>query len=182
MKFLTPYLCLKSIGENGEISGYASVFNVVDEHGDVVVRGAFKSAVTDSIAGKKPKLLWQHDIRSPIGVIEEICEDDYGLFVKGQLLLEVPRAKEVYLLLKNKAIDGFSIGYRIRNNYFKNDRQYLTNIDLLEVSVVTFPACGGAVVDKVKANDDILQKIRMMAQKIKERNQCTEKSKKLFLN
>ena len=167
MKFLTPCLHLKSIDENGEISGYASVFNVEDGYGDIIIRGAFKNTVSDFILGKKPKLLWQHDINFPIGVIKEIREDNYGLFIKGQLLLEVPKAKEVYLLLKNRAVDGFSIGYRIKNNYFKNNKQYLTNVELLEISVVTFPACKEAVVGDVKSNDGILQKIRAISQKIK---------------
>jgi HK97 family phage prohead protease len=167
MKFLTPRLHLKSISENGEISGYASVFNVEDGYGDVIVHGAFKNAISDSIRGKKPKLLWQHDINSPIGVIDEICEDSHGLFVKGHLLLEVPKAREVYLLLKNRAIDGFSIGYKIKNNYFKNNKQYLTSIDLLEISIVTFPACEEAIVEDIKSSDGILQKIRAISQKIR---------------
>ncbi|MDR0555391.1 MAG: HK97 family phage prohead protease [Holosporaceae bacterium] len=169
MKFLTPGLHLKSMDENGEISGYASVFDVLDGHGDVVVNGAFKSAVADFGIGKKPKLLWQHDMHRPIGVIEGIHEDTYGLFVKGRLLLEIPKANEVYFLLKNKAIDGFSIGYKIRHNFFKNNRQYLTDIDLLEISVVTFPACEEAVVGEIKTDGDILQRIRRIAQKIRER-------------
>ncbi|MDR2724452.1 MAG: HK97 family phage prohead protease [Holosporaceae bacterium] len=167
MKFLTPCLYLKSINENGEISGYASVFNVVDSHSDVIVSGAFKNAVVDFVHGKKPKLLWQHDINSPIGIIEKIYEDNYGLFIKARLLLEVPKAQEVYFLLKNRAIDGFSIGYKIKNNYFKNNNQYLTDIDLLEISIVTFPACEEAVVGEIKSNDGILQKIRAISQRIR---------------
>jgi HK97 family phage prohead protease len=167
MKFLTPCLYLKSINENGEIAGYASVFNLVDGYGDVVVNGAFKKAIADFIIGKKPKLLWQHDVNSPIGVIDEIHEDNYGLFVKGRLLLEIPKAKEVYFLLKNRAIDGLSIGYKIKNNYFRNNQQYLTDIDLLEISIVTFPACAEATVDEIKSNDGILQKIRAISKKIR---------------
>ncbi|MDR0968297.1 MAG: HK97 family phage prohead protease [Holosporaceae bacterium] len=167
MKYLTPRLCLKSLDENGEISGYASVFDVVDGYGDVVARGAFKNAVADSIAGKKPKLLWQHDVNSPIGVIEEIREDDRGLFIKGRLLLEIPKAKEVYSLLKNKAIDGFSIGYKIKGNHFRGGRQYLTDIDLLEISIVTFPACEEATVEKVKSKEDVLRKIIEISRRVK---------------
>jgi HK97 family phage prohead protease len=155
------------MNESGEFSGYASVFGVMDSCGDVVVNGAFKNAVADFIAGKKPKLLWQHDTHYPIGVIEEIFEDDHGLFIKGQLLLEIPKAKEVYLLLKKQAIDGFSIGYKIKNNYFKDGKQYLTDIELLEVSVVTFPACREAVVEEVKSNDNTLNEIRKISQKIR---------------
>jgi HK97 family phage prohead protease len=160
---------MKSTDENGEISGYASVFNVVDGYGDVVVAGAFRKAVADFASGKRPKLLWQHDAGAPIGVLEEIREDRCGLFVRAKLLLEIAKAREVYFLLKNKAIDGFSIGYRIRNNYFRDNKQYLTDIELLEVSVVTFPACGSAIVNDVKRGDDLLRKIRAISRQIKEK-------------
>ncbi|MDR2765941.1 MAG: HK97 family phage prohead protease [Holosporaceae bacterium] len=167
MKFLTPCQHFKSLCDDGEISGYASVFRVADGCGDVVKKGAFKTAVADFKAGKKPKLLWQHDINSPIGVIEELREDDYGLFIRCRLLLEIPRAMEVYHLLKNKAIDGFSIGYRIRDSYHCNNHQYLTDVELLEISVVTFPACGSALVDDVKNDRNVLLSIRALSNKIK---------------
>jgi HK97 family phage prohead protease len=159
---------LKSVNDNGEISGYASVFEVTDKYRDVVVSGAFKNAVADfSSNRRKPKLLWQHDVNSPIGVIEEMYEDDFGLFIKGKLLLDVSKAREVYSLVKNKAIDGFSIGYKIKNNYFKNNKQYITDIDLLEISIVTFPACESAVVDEIKSYDHLSQLIRAISNKIK---------------
>jgi HK97 family phage prohead protease len=153
--------------DDGEISGYASVFNMADGYGDVVLKGAFATAVNDFKSGKRPKLLWQHDVNSPIGVIEDIVEDNYGLFIGCCLLMEIPKAKEIYHLLKNKAIDGFSIGYRIRDSYFSNNNQYLTDIDLLEVSIVTFPACQSAVVEDVKSQLYVLQKIKEISNKLK---------------
>jgi HK97 family phage prohead protease len=167
MKFLTPYLYVKSMNDDGKISGYASVFGVVDGYDDVVVKGAFRTSIINFKAGQKPKLLWQHDVNFPIGMIEDIREDSYGLFIKCNLLLEIPKAKEIYYLLKNKAIDGFSIGYRIRDSYFNNNKQYLTDIDLLEVSIVTFPACQSAVVEDVKSYNNILQRIKQISNKIK---------------
>jgi HK97 family phage prohead protease len=153
--------------DDGEISGYASVFNVADGYGDVVLRGAFAAAIDDFKLGRRPKLLWQHDVNSPIGVIEDIAEDNYGLFIRCRLLMEIPKAKEIYYLLKNKAIDGFSIGYRVRDSYFSNNSQYLTDIDLLEISVVTFPACPSATVGDVKNQWDILQKIKEISNKLR---------------
>lgn len=146
---------IKSISEKGQIEGYASVFDVKDCNGDIVVKNAFAKTIEDFHQGKIPKLLWQHDTSNPIGVIDEMFEDNHGLFVKGHLLTDIPKVKEIYLLLKNKAIDGFSIGYRIRDHYIKNNSQYLTDIDLLEISIVTFPACESATIDKVKMNEQI---------------------------
>ena len=154
MKFLTSHIEVKSLKENGEILGYASVFNVTDGYNDVTLRGAFAKAVTDfNKRITRPKLLWQHDATVPIGVIEEMHEDDHGLFIKCKLLLEISKAKEVYALLKNGAIDGFSIGYKINDSYFCNGLRYLTDINLLEISVVTFPACKEAIVEDIKSDE-----------------------------
>lgn len=141
---------IKSLNEQGEISGYASVFGELDRNGDIVEQGAFKKSVKEFAEGKKPKLLWQHDTSEPIGIIDELFEDDHGLFVKAHLLMDLPKAKEVYLLLKNKALDSFSIGYKIRHHFIKNNQKHLTDIELLEVSVVTFPACTSATIEAVK--------------------------------
>lgn len=148
---------IKSLNEKGEIEGYASVFGKLDRNGDIVEQGAFKKVIETFYAGKKPKLLWQHDTTEPIGIIDELYEDDHGLFVKAHLLMDLPKAKEVYLLLKNKALDNFSIGYRIRNHFIKNNQKHLTDIELLEVSIVTFPACDSATIDAVKFDQNYNQ-------------------------
>ena len=118
--------------KSGEISGYASVFDVVDGHGDVILKGAFKKAVNLFKKGiKKPKFLWQHDVASPIGIIDELFEDDYGLFVRGHLLLDIPKAREACSLIKNKAINGFSIGYNVRDGYEKDGKKYINATNVL---------------------------------------------------
>lgn len=153
MEFLTSHIEAKSLKENGEISGYASVFNVKDGYNDVTLRGAFAKAVNNFKAGRRPKLLWQHDASAPIGVIEEMHEDEHGLFIRCRLLLEIEKAREAYALLKCGAIDGFSIGYKIKDSYFYNGARYLADIELLEISIVTFPACKEATIENVK-NDE----------------------------
>ena len=121
--------------KDGEVSGYASVFNVVDGHGDIIQKGAFKNSVKFFKSGhKKPKFLWQHEVASPIGVIEDIFEDDYGLFVRARLLQGIPKADEARLLIKSGAINGFSIGYTIKNKFARGTNNYLTDINLLEIS------------------------------------------------
>lgn len=167
MKFLSSNVHLKSVNDRGGVSGYASVFNVVDSYNDAVVKGAFANSIKDFKSGKKPKLLWQHDTNIPIGIIEEIYEDEYGLFVKSQLILDIPKAKEIYLLLKSKAIDGFSIGYKIKDSYLNNNIKYLTDIDLMEVSIVTFPACKEAIVEEVKSRTENLGNISRYVDLIK---------------
>lgn len=150
MKYLSPQSYVKPTDE-GRIEGYASVFDVVDEQGDTVIKGAFqKSLDLMKTKGKFPKFLWQHDARKPIGVWEDMYEDDHGLFVKGRLLLDIKRGKEVWSMLKSKAVDGLSIGYKSSS---KLPGGKLTDVDLMEISVVTFPACEDAKVESVKSDD-----------------------------
>lgn len=178
MKFLTANTCIKSVNEQGEISGYASVFNVVDGYNDAVIKGAFLRSINHFKLQKKPKLLWQHNVNFPIGVIDELYEDDYGLFVKGHLLLDIPKSKEIYSLLKNKAIDGFSIGYKVRDSFLEKGVTYLSDIDLFEISIVTFPACQEALVSTVKShqkNDNAEE----LTQYLKQINFISNKVKKL---
>lgn len=144
---------IKTISETGAFTGYASVFGNEDLWGDIVVAGAFSK----SIAEKKPAMLWQHNSDEPIGVWAVIKEDDKGLYVEGQLLIDgVAKAKEAYELLAAKAISGLSIGYRAvswewrKKDDSKDEVRLLKEIDLWEISLVTFPANTEARVGDVK--------------------------------
>lgn len=144
----------KASGEDGSFTGYGSVFGVRDSYGDVVERGAFKASL-DVWAGKKklPKMLYQHRTGEPIGVWTRMVEDEKGLAVEGRLLLEVQRAKEAYALMKAGALDGLSIGYVPVKEAWDKDTQTnrLKEIDLWEVSPVTFGANPEALIEGVKA-------------------------------
>jgi len=147
---------LKSLDAQGRFAGYASVFDNVDTQNDVILRGAFTRTLSNRIS--HIKLLWQHQQDEPIGVFDEIFEDDRGLYVEGRLLLTVQRAKEAYSLLKESAISGLSIGYspvkyRIDSN---SGVRYLSEVELWEVSLVTFPANEAANVTVVKQFQPIL--------------------------
>ena len=139
---------LKKISQNGVFSGYASVFNVVDSQGDVVIPGAFRGC-----EHSKVKLLWQHNASEPIGKVLNITEDAKGLFVTAKLLLEINRAKDAYHLLKADAIQGLSIGYTIVKYTPSKSGKFriLKNINLWEISLVTFPSNSGATVTSVKS-------------------------------
>lgn len=136
--------------EDGIFEGYASVFGVVDQGMDVVERGAFAKSLG---SGRKVKMLWQHNMSDPIGVWDEIREDERGLYVKGRLLKEVQKGREAMALLKVGAIDSMSIGYRtIEAVPEANGRvRKLTEVDLFEVSLVTFPMLPDAKITSVKS-------------------------------
>ena len=128
--------------ENGvEISGYASLFGKADQGGDVVGKGAYAKSLTSlSARGNSVKMLWQHDPNQPIGVWDEVREDDTGLWVKGRILKDVEKGREAAALIEAGAIDGLSIGYRTVRA-MKNDAggRLLSELELWEVSLVTFP-------------------------------------------
>src|SRR5690606_5865779 len=95
------------------IEGYASLFGIADQGGDVIAAGAYAGSLARIAArGDRVRMLWQHDPAHPIGVWEEIREDSRGLWVRGRLLPEVARAREAAALVAAGAIDGLSIGYR----------------------------------------------------------------------
>lgn len=129
------------LGADASISGYASLFGEVDQGGDVVMPGAYaKSLKRLSKAGTRVKLLWQHDPSQPIGVWDQVMEDERGLFVKGRLLTETQKGREAAALIEAGAIDGLSIGYRtVKAERDAKGRRQLAELELWEVSLVTFP-------------------------------------------
>jgi HK97 family phage prohead protease len=149
---------VKAVNEDGTVEGYGSVFGVKDSYSDVMQKGAFENSIKQHKANKTmPALLWQHDPGQPIGVWTEMSEDDNGLKVKGRLAMDTEKGKEAYALLKMGAISGMSIGY-LTNTYQydeKTDIRTLTDVDLWEVSLVTFPANTKARVTHVKSADDV---------------------------
>lgn len=146
---------LKFLAETGTFEGYASVFNVIDKVNDKIAPGAFKESLSRHRAeGRLPPLLWQHDHLEPIGAWREMYEDMHGLYVKGDLFIrDLPMAREAYKLLKENVVTGLSIGYRAVESHReqKSAVRVLTKLDLVEVSLVTFPANEQARVIGVKA-------------------------------
>lgn len=145
---------VKAAGDAGEIEGYASVFGNRDSYNEAVMPGAF----ADSLAkhqreGTYPLMLWQHNPDEPIGVWNEMADDGKGLFAKGKLLQGVRRADEALIMLKAGAIQGMSIGYReVDVEPATNaEPRKLVKLDLLEASIVSFPANRRARVEAVKA-------------------------------
>lgn len=144
---------VKTISESGEFEGYGSVFGVVDTYQDVVMPGAFKESLAEwQKRGSLPKMLWQHDGVKPIGVWQDMKEDGRGLYVKGRLLTTVRAGAEALALLKEKAIEGLSIGFQTTGQEYDGDVRKLTGIKLWEVSLVTFPANVEATITNAKAS------------------------------
>lgn len=148
-------LFVRDFGEDGTFEGYGSVFGVKDSYSEVVAPGAFAASLKQHKAdGTYPALLWQHDPSKPIGVYTSMREDEKGLLVKGKLALDTQLGKEAYSLLKMGGLNGLSIGFMPVKSEVdeKTGVRSLTEIDLWEVSLVTFPANGKARVEGVKSD------------------------------
>lgn len=160
-------LTLKDLSEAGTFTGYASVAGKVDLQGEVVDQGAFKRTLKQK--GAIRPLLWQHDRDRPIGDVT-LEEDERGLKISsGNLDLEISTARDAYAWMRrvaSKSIpSGFSIGYRVVKDEWDSDAKvrHLKEIDLWEVSFVTFPANPSARVRTVKAAGDPSAMLRRAA-------------------
>ncbi|MEX5744663.1 HK97 family phage prohead protease [Massilia sp. X63] len=149
-------LQIKAVGDDGTVEGYGSVFGVRDNYDDVIAPGAYlASLAAHKSAGTMPAMLWQHDATAPIGVWLEMVEDAKGLRIKGKLALDTVKGAEAYALLKMGALNGLSIGFVSKQWTYdrETDVRTLTEVDLWEVSLVTFPANDKARITGVKAAD-----------------------------
>jgi len=149
-------LQLKAVGEDGTIEGYGSVFGVRDSYDDVIAPGAYaESLKAHKAEGTMPAMLWQHDASVPIGVWLEMVEDAKGLRIKGRLALDTVKGAEAYALLKMGALNGLSIGFVSKQWSYdrETDVRTLLEVELWEVSLVTFPSNEAARITGVKAAD-----------------------------
>jgi HK97 family phage prohead protease len=144
--------------EDGTVEGYGSVFDVQDSYADIIEKGAFaKSISTHKAAKSMPAMLWQHDSYQPIGVWSSMSEDDNGLRVTGRLAMDTVKGKEAHALLKMGALNGLSIGFMTKQYRYdeETDIRTLTEVDLWEVSLVTFPANTQARITQIKSADEL---------------------------
>ena len=125
------------------IHGYASLWNIADLNGDVVARGAFAESLARTGAGGV-KMLHQHEARSLVGVWDRVVEDERGLFVAGRIMDWSPEARFAGALARAGALDGLSIGFRAVRARKDGRLRVLTEVELWEVSLVTFPMLPGA--------------------------------------
>lgn len=154
----------------GRIEGHASLFDVADESGDEVAPGAFISSLRRE--APRVKLLWQHDPAQPIGVWEDLHEDGQGLFCRGRILSDIRVGAEALALLAAGAIDGLSIGFRtVRAARLPDGRRRLLEIELWEISLVTFPMLSEARVETGMAE----------AQDLRSLSEALEVARRVFL-
>lgn len=157
-----------STDDKMRFEGYLAKFDNVDSYGDIILKGAFAKTLDETAKeGKTIPILEQHGgwgmaaiDNTPLGYFEDLKEDDSGLYVKG-VLFSTTRGSDMYRLLKEapKGAMGMSIGFRTIGQRLATEdeyrtigvRRYLTELKLLEGSIVTFPANEEARVEDVKS-------------------------------
>lgn len=175
---------VRATGDDGTVEGYGSVFGVKDSYDDVIASGAFMKSLSEhKAAGTMPAMLWQHHPSEPIGVWSEMVEDSKGLKIKGRLALDTVRGKEAHALLKMGALNGLSIGFVSKAWQYdrETDIRTLTEVDLWEVSLVTFPANGKSRITNVKAADVVGLKTIRQAEKALRDAGFTDDAAKAFV-
>ncbi len=145
---------LKEAKADGSFTGYAAVFNNVDLGRDVIMPGAFRNVKTTRDG--KVRIALYHDLHKLAGKAK-FEQDDHGLWVEGQLNLDVSYVRDAYALMKTGELDGLSVGFDIpRGGADWEDRsgdyvRIIKDAVLWEFSIVPFGMNPEALVENVKA-------------------------------
>lgn len=139
----------------GSFEGYGAVFGNIDSHGDVIEPGAFAKSLLDRArsGASLPPMYKMHGAMTgnrhePVGVWEHMSEDTNGLHVKGRLIgLDTEQGKWTHAQVKEGALKGLSIGYRVPPSGSKKGSgrpgepaRYIKTAVLREVSLVDDPS------------------------------------------
>lgn len=138
------------IDDSGTYNGHAAVKNNIDFGGDVFLDGAFDFS---KIPPDKLRVLWNHNDDIVIGKHFNAVEDEKGLSVNGELILEIEKARDTRILVQKNAIDGLSLGYFINPNdvYFKDGIRYIKKVYPYEYSFVPMAMNKDAIVNEMKS-------------------------------
>lgn len=127
------------------LAGYLFVWNTPNLSREVMIKGSCAKSLeargVDSNAKYKITMLWQHKQDDPIGMFDELYEDDYGLRFRTKPLDDVPNADRAIKQIQSGTINQFSGGFKYvwdKMEYDdKNDLIIMKEINLFEGSVAT---------------------------------------------
>ncbi len=132
-------------GNSGELEGYMSVFNNVDQEGDVVLPGAFKKTFADwSAAKSKMPLIDQHQLSSDgvIGSVTHMAEDGYGAKIRAKFS-SIQKAQDIRLKMIEGHLNGLSYTYEAirshRGTFGGKSVRFLDEVKAYEATVSPFP-------------------------------------------
>lgn len=143
----------KSIDEDSSIatiSGYANTVSKDRAH-DVIVPEAWKTVNALTNFRKNPILLYQHQHDKPIGKCVELNPDMQGLSIVGEVHKKAN--EQAYYCVDNGILKSFSVGFRCLDADWDSttDTFLITDLELLEISVVSVPCNQDSLFDVSKS-------------------------------
>ena len=162
LQFADPPRIEVKADSSGRISGYGSIFGNVDLAGERVLPGAFRKSLDEhKRRGSRIKMLWQHRPDVPIGTWTSAVEDSKGLLLEGHINLKTDAGRNAYEHIAAGDVDSLSIGYREKQAQQGRDGvRDLIELDIYEVSPVTFPANRSATISAAKTQAEIEEILR----------------------
>ncbi len=144
-------------GTQGIFEGYASVFNVTDSDGDIILPGAFKKSLTGQT--RQVAMFFNHRRNEiPIGKWLSLEEDSKGLIARGELTPGYTQAEAIKAAMQHGTVEGLSIGATAARDGFDitaTGRTFKSFAGLSEISICTFPANEHATVTALKSMESI---------------------------
>ena len=124
--------------KNLKIAGYANT-TAKDRAGDIVTANAWAKGVDNF--RRNPVLLYQHKHDCPIGKVNKITVDKKGIFVEAAVSEAAESNHGIQTLIKDGALKSFSVGFKVKDGKYnrEEDSMYITDVELLEISVVSVP-------------------------------------------
>lgn len=141
------------VDDQGVFEGYASVYGVVDSDREILEPGVFGASLSGGSAAGGVKLLAQHnEWELPVGKSLELRETGEGLYIKG-LISATGRGRDIRQLIRDGVLDSMSVGYEVSKSEMDSQGiRHIQEADLLEVSIVTWPANPEATIQSYKGD------------------------------
>ncbi len=117
------------------IAGYASTFNTIDNSHHIVKR----EAIDCKKFPDKVPILFQHDFKRRLGTLLNARTDKYGLYIEATFDLNNQLQKQVYKLIKDKRVEGMSVGLRIIESQYAKGVLVIQKAKLVEISLTSYP-------------------------------------------
>jgi hypothetical protein len=122
--------------KKGIVTGYFSAFNIKDSDGDIIVPGAFQKSLNEWFPKGRIKHLLNHDPRQPLGKINELKEDSYGLYYESQIGTH-NLGRDFIKMVESDLVKEHSIGFNVKGSRKGKDATELYDVVLYEGSSLT---------------------------------------------
>jgi len=137
----------------GIVKGYGSIFGNMDSDQDIITKGAYTKTISENRS--RIKYYKQHDISAPIGLLDELYEDEKGLGFTASLALKTIDGQDVMEQIKFGLISENSVGISAVKKQQKDGFRELTELKLYEISAVSLAANPLATITDAKSAEQI---------------------------